>query len=179
MAQEDTGKSFITLDMDKIRELRWDFRAMQKFERRAKDLLKREGSIQPNTQVHTGFVLVNYLKPMEILEAAVAAATGLSGLEGKGGEPSAAAVAIQGYIDHGGSMDTLRKEILHSFLVVNDPFTVPEWMEGVHRAAELRKVEAATEDAKLELARLGLAEKMKKVEDMRKVSGSPPAESPT
>lgn len=177
--QEDSGKSSITLDMDQTREIRWNFGAMQKFERRSKDLLKREGTIQPNTQVHTGFVLINYLKPMEILEAAVAAATGLNGLEGKKGEPSEAAAAIQGYLDRGGDLDTLRRELLHGYMVVNDPSLVGEWEAGISREREARRVNAEKEAAKLEMVRMELADALKNVEEKRKASGREQAELPT
>lgn len=176
---EDTGKSFITLDMDVTRELRWDFRNMQRFESRAKDILKRHEIFKPGLPLHTGFVLANFLKIADILEAAVAAATGISGLDGKKGEPSEAAEVIQAYLDKGGNLETLQREVYHSYLVVNDPSSIGEWTANVTREEETKRINQEKAGARMEIARLELSDDQKKVETLKKLSGSTPAESPT
>lgn len=175
MAEEDTGKSFITLDMDETRELRWDFRALQKFENRAKDILKRHEIFRPGVPIFAGFILSNYIKVADILEAAVAAACGIDGL-GKKEEPSEAALAIQGYLDRGGNLETLQREVYHSYLVVNDPSSISEWRANLVREEEAKRINTEKIEAKLEIARLELAEDQKKI---AKLSGSEPPESLT
>jgi hypothetical protein len=179
MTQEDTGKSFITLDMDQTRELRWDFRSMQRFESRAKDILKRHEVFKPGLPIHASFIIANYLKIADILEAAVAAACGISGLEGKKGESSEAVQAIQGYLDKGGDLETLQREVYHSYLVVNDPSSIGEWKQNVAREEETRQINKEKIEARMEIARLELASDQKKIDTLRKLSGSAPTESPT
>jgi hypothetical protein len=185
MIQEDAGKSFITLDMDESRELRWNFRNMQKFESRAKDILKRHevknerGQLISSMAINTGFVLANFMKIADIMEAAVASAIGVSGLEGKKGEPSEAVVAIQGYLDRGGDLETLQKEIYHSYLLVNDPSSVEEWQGNVAREAEIKRINKEKAAAQVEIARMELANDQKKIETLRKASGSTPTDLPT
>ena len=176
---EDNGKSFITLDMDEIRELRWNFRNMQRFESRAEDVLKRHEVFKPGLPIHTGYVLANFLKIADILEAAVAAATGISGMEGKKGEPSEASVAIQGYLDLGGDLETLQREVYHSYLVVNDPSSVGEWKANVAREEETRQINKEKAEARMAVARLELADDQKKIDELKKLSGSAPAGSAT
>jgi hypothetical protein len=178
MTNEDTGKSFVALDMDETRELRWNFRNMQKFETRAKDLIKRldlkndRGQPIYNMAINTGFVLANFIKIADILEAAVAAATGISGLEGKKGEPSEASVAIQGYLDRAGDLETLQREIYRSYLVVNDPSYIGEWQENIVREAETKKINREKGEARIEIARMELADDLKKIETLKKISGN-------
>ena len=173
MSNEDAGKSFITLDMDETRELRWNFRALQKFESRAKDILKRHEIFKPGMPIHAGAVLSNFLKIADILEAAVAVACGIDGL-GKKDEPSEAAIAIQSYLDRGGDLETLAREIYHSYLVVNDPSMVAVWQENIAREEETARINKEKAEAKLEVARLELADDQKKIETFRKLSGSEP-----
>ncbi len=175
----DAGKSFVVLDMDQERTLRWDFKSMQKFEERAKAILKRHDAWQPGRPLHTGFILANYGKIADIMEAALGAACGISAMDGKKGEPSEAAVAIQAYMDRGGELETLQRELYHGYLVVNDPSSIGAWEASVTREREARQVEREKADAKLEIARLELAESQKKIENLQKLSGSTPAASPT
>lgn len=175
MTENDAGKSFITLDMDETRELRWNFRALQKFESRAKDILKRHEIFKPGMAVHAGYILSNFLKIADILEAAVAAACGIDGL-GKKDEPSEAAIAIQSYLDRGGDLETLAREIYHSYLVVNDPSMVAVWQENIAREAEINRINKEKADAKLEVARLELADDRKKIQNLQKISGNKPQE---
>lgn len=173
MTHEDAGKSFITLCMDEERTLRWDFRSLQKFESRAKDILKRHEIFKPGMGIHAGFVLGNYLKIADVLEAAVAAACGIDGL-GKKDEPSEAAVAIQGYLDRGGSLESLTREVYHSYLVVNDPSSIAVWQENIAREEETIRINKEKAEAKLEVARLELADDLKKIATFQKLSGSEP-----
>jgi hypothetical protein len=179
MTNEDSGKSFITLDMDRERTLRWDFRNLQKFEGRAKDILKRHEVFKPGTPLHAGFVLSNYLRIADILEAAVGAAIGVSAIETKKGEPSEAAVAIQGYFDKGGDLETLQREVYHSYLIVNDPSSVVTWEENIAREEETKQINRDKAEARLEIARLELADDRAKIETLKKLSGSVQAVSPT
>lgn len=185
MTNDDAGKSFITLDMDEERTLRWDFRNMQKFEGRAKEILKRleikneRGQLVSTLSIHTGYVLANFLRIADIMEAAVGAAIGVSALEGKKGEPSEASVAIQGYLDKGGDLVTLQNEVYHSYLVVNDPSSVAEFQANVAMEAEANQIIQDKKEAQLELARLDLATDLKKIETRKKLSGSEPATLPT
>ena len=173
MTENDAGKSFITLDMDETRELRWNFRALQKFESRAKDILKRHEIFKPGMAVHAGYILSNFLKISDVLEAAVAAACDIDGIGKKDG-PSEAAVAIQGYLDRGGSLESLQQKIYHSYLVVNDPSLVAVWQENIAREEETARINKEKAEAKLEVARLELADDQKKIETFRKLSGSEP-----
>jgi hypothetical protein len=179
MVSEDAGKSFITLDMDEPRELRWNFRNLQRFEGRAKDILKRHEVFRPGMPIHTGYILSNYIKIADILEAAVGVATGLSALENKKGEPSEAAQAIQGYLEKGGSIERLQREVYHSYLMVNDPSLIGEWQENLVREDETRHVNKEKKDAQLEIAKLELADDLKKIENLKKASGSGLQESAT
>ena len=175
MSNEDAGKSFITLDMDETRELRWNFRALQKFESRAKDILKMQEVFKPGMAIHAGYVLSNFLKISDVLEAAVAAACDIDGIGKKDG-PSEAAVAIQGYLDRGGSLESLQQKIYHSYLVVNDPSLVAVWLENMAREAEINRINKEKAEAKLEVARLELADDRKKIQNLQKISGNKPQE---
>ena len=64
----------------------WTFGAMKRFERDAKNVLRRL-DIKPQ-YTHTGYLLANYGRIADIREIAVAASTGLSAQDGKKGEPS-------------------------------------------------------------------------------------------
>lgn len=176
---EDNGKSFITLDMDETRELRWNFRNMQRFESRAKDILKRHEIFKPGLPLHTGYVLANFIKIADITEAAVAAATGISGMDGKKGEPSEAAEAIQAYLIKGGNLEALQREVYHSFLVVNDPSSIVEWNENLAREEGTKTINKEKAKARMEIARLELADDQKKIETLKKLSGNQPVESAT
>lgn len=175
MPNEDSGKSFITLDMDETRELRWNFRALQKFEGRAKDILKRHEIFKPGMPIHAGYVLSNFLKIADIQEAAIAAACGLNGIAAKDGD-SEASKAIQGYLDRGGSLEQLQREIYHSYLVTNDPSSIVVWRENIAREEETGRINKEKEETRLEIARLELAEDQKKI---KRLSGNVAQESPT
>ena len=114
-------------------------------------------------------------KIADILEAAVAAACGIDGL-GKKDEPSEAAIAIQGYLDRGGSLESLQQKIYHSYLVVNDPSLIAVWLENMAREAEINRINKEKADAKLEVARLELADDQKKIQNLQKISGNKPQE---
>ena len=72
--------------MDKERELKWTFGAIKTFEKRAKEILKRldirndKGQQIATQPMHAGFILANFLRISDIIEAAIGAATGLSSL---------------------------------------------------------------------------------------------------
>lgn len=178
MTNEDIGRSFITLEMDEERVLRWDFRNLQKFESKAKEILRRldikneRGQNIHSMPINAGFVLANFMKIADILEAAVAAATGISGMEGKKGEPSEASQAIQGYLDRGGNLETLQRDVYHSYLVVNDPSMISVWKENIDREEEIKRINREKAEAKMEVARMELAEDLKKIENLKKLSGS-------
>lgn len=175
----DAGKSFVVLDMDQERIFRWDFKAMQKFEERAKGILKRHDAWQPGKPLHTGYILANFGKIADIMEAALGAACGISAMDGKKGEPSEAAAAIQGFLDKGGSLDTLQKELYRSYLVVNDPSMIGEYEASIAREEEAKRINRAKADAKLEIARLELADSESKIARFKNPSGSTSPASPS
>lgn len=177
-APDDKARSFIALDMDVTREFRWDFRSLQRFEGRAKDLLKRHEVFRPGMALHTGYILSNFIRIADILEAAVAAACGIDGI-GKKDQPSEAAVAIQGYLDRGGNLEKLQREVYRSYLVVNDPNLIGEWEQNIAREEEAHRIEKEKAEAKIQIAKLELAEDQKKIAMLEKASGNTPPESPT
>lgn len=172
---ENSGKSFITLDMDQERALRWDFGNILKFEDRARNILKRQEVLQPGVSINAGMVLTRFIRNADILQAAVAAATGLSGLETKEGKPSQAAEAIQAYIERGGTLEELQKQVYHAYLVVNDPSSISEWELNLANDAELERIQKAKTANMLEMARMDLAEQEKRMAEMKKPSGAEPA----
>lgn len=175
----DAGKSFVVLDMDQERTLRWNFRAMQRFEERAKAILKRHDAWQVGKPLHTGYILANYGKIADIMEAALGAACGISALDGKKGEPSEASVAIQGYLDKGGNIDALQRELYRSYLVVNDPSMIGEFEASIEREEETKRINREKANAKIEIARLELADSQAKIARFQNPSGNGPAASPT
>lgn len=175
----------IILDMDETRELKWTFGAIKNFEKRGREILKRmdlkteRGQSIATSPMHAGFLLANFLKIAEILEAAVAAAIGVSGLEGKNGVPSEAAVAIDGYLQKGGSLEELQRETYKAYLLAADPSSIPAWLENIAKEAEIRQINKEKQEAKMEVARLELAADQEKIEKLKKTSGKQPTESAT
>ncbi len=165
------------LDMDESRELKWNFGAIKNFEKRGREILKRldlkneRGQPIATTPMHAGFILANFLRISDILEAAVGAATGLSGLEGKKGEPSEASAAIDGYLQRGGSIETLQNEIYRAYLVSADPSSISEWEANRERETEIKRINKEKQEAKMELARQELAADQAK---LLKASGAAP-----
>ena len=174
----------IILDMDRERELRWTFGAIKTFEKRSKEILKRldirnEKGQQIATQpMHAGFILSQFLRISDILEAAVGAACGISALEGKD-KPSEAAEAIDGYLSHGGSLEELQRNLYRAYLVANDPSSLSEWEGNLLREAEIRQINREKQEAKMEVARLELADDKAKIERLKGISGATPTTSPT
>jgi len=170
----------IILDMDETRELKWTFGAIKTFDKRGREILKRldikndRGQAVANIPTHSGYLLANFLKISDILEAAVAAATGLSGLEGKKGEPSEASAAIEGYLQNGGDLESLQKAVYKAYLVTNDPSSIVEWNENIAREEETKRINKEKTEARMEIARLELADDQKKIENLKKISGSQP-----
>jgi len=170
----------IILDMDETRELKWTFGAIKSFEKRGREILKRldlkneRGQAIATAPTHAGYILSNFLRISDILEAAVAAATGLSGLEGKKGEPSEATVAIDGYIQRGGSIEILQNEIYRAYLVSADPSSISEWEANLARDAEIKRINKEKQEAKMELARQELAADQAKIMALQKASGAAP-----
>jgi len=173
--KEDIGKPFITLDMDETRELRWDFRGIKTFEDRARNILRRQEVIQPGASIYAGGVLANFIQMADILEAAIAAATGLSGLEGPKGDPSPATKAIQGYLDRGGNLDQLRKEVYHSYLVVNDPSSVLDWMKNLERIETGKQIDREAADTRIDQARAEMEIAKKRAADLKNSGKTSPA----
>lgn len=174
----------IILGMDQEREMRWTFGAIKTFEKRAKEILKRldirnEKGQQIATQpLHAGFILAQFLRISDILEAAVGAACGVSALEGKD-KPSEASVAIDGYLSRGGSLEELQQSLYRAYLVANDPSSLSEWESDVAREQEIKKINREKQEAKMAVARLELAEDQAKIERLKSISGSEPTKSAT
>ncbi|MFA5693645.1 MAG: hypothetical protein WC907_08510, partial [Acholeplasmataceae bacterium] len=80
------------------------------------------------------------------------------------------------YLDRGGSLESLQQKIYHSYLVVNDPSLVAVWLENMAREAEINRINKEKADAKLEVARLELADDRKKIQNLQKISGNKPQE---
>ena len=192
-----TETEAIILDMDKERELKWTFGAIKTFEKRAKEILKRQdvrvpiyqtvgnqsvdtGKTRPAVELslHAGFILANFLRISDIMEAAVGAATGLSALDSKD-KPSEAAQAIDGYLERGGSMEKLQHSIYMAYLVANDPSSIQEWLGNIAREEEIKRINKEKQEAKMEVARLELADDLRRVETLKGISGSGPTKSAT
>lgn len=173
------------LDMDETREIKWTFNAIKNFEKRGREILKRldlkneKGQSIATSPMHAGYILSGFLRIAEVLEAAVAAATGLSGLEGKKGEPSEASAAIEGYIERGGNLETLQNEVYRAYLVATDPSSIVTWQENIARNEEATRINREKQEAKMEVARLELAEDLARIERMKKLSGNPSTASAT
>ncbi len=171
-----TNESVI-LDMDESREMKWTFGAIKNFEKRGREILKRldlkneRGQAITTAPMHAGYIISNYLRISDILEAAVAAATGLSGLGGKNGELSEASVAIDGYLQRGGNIETLQNEIYRAYLVSADPSSILEWEGNLAREAEIKRINREKQEAKMMLARAELAADQAR---LLKISGSAP-----
>jgi hypothetical protein len=167
IAEDETGLIGITLEMDEQRMIRWDVEALQTFEQRARKILKEHEIGQPRMPLHTGFIIANYIKVFDILLAAVQAAIHTK-------EEKTARAAIQGYLDKGGSLEVLEREIYHAYLVTNDPSSVSIWKENVLREDQNRKLERERQDldtrikmAELEISRQKLAELTLKVSGVK------------
>lgn len=173
------------LDMDESRELRWTFGAIKTFEKRSREILKRmdikdeKGRAVANVPTHAGFLLANFLRISDILEAAVGAACNIGALEGKKGEPSEASVAIDGYLSHGGSLEELQQAIYRAYLVANDPSSLSEWEDNLLREQEVKRINREKQEAKMAVARLELAEDQARIEKLKAISGAAPTSSPT
>lgn len=132
------------IEMDELRELKWNFTAIKNFEQRSKAVLGRLKVEIPNIQVIGGVphnagnvpvanatahhILISFVRMAEVLEVAVAASTGLSWMEAKG-QPSPAAVAIQGYIERGNSLNSLADLVYEEFLRASDPLAYARHIE--------------------------------------------------
>ena len=144
------------IEMDELREIKWTFPAIKNFEQRAKAVLGRLKVEVPNIQIVNGIphnvgnvpvanasahhILASFGRVAEILEVAVAASTGLSWMETKG-QPSPAAVAIQGWLEHGNSLDSLAELVYEEFLRASDPLAYARQIE----MKEKRKQEVKTD----------------------------------
>ena len=173
------------LGMDQERELKWTFGAIKTFEKRSKEILKRldlrndKGQQIATQPLHAGFILAQFLRISDILEAAVGAACGISALDGKKGEPSEAAEAIDGYLSRSGSLEVLQQSLYRAYLVANDPSSLSEWEANMAREQEIKKINREKQEAKMQIARLELAEDQAKIERLKSISGSEPTKSAT
>ena len=170
----------ITLDMDQERELRWTFSAIKNFEKRAREILKRldvkteQGlSIATNGSIHAGFVLGNFGRLSDIMEAAIGATTGLDVLEGKNGGPSEAARAIDAYLEHGGSLDDLQRALFEAYQQSNDPSSIADWKAAVAREEEIRKVHQVKKATHLEIAQEELRRDQARLAELKSSGGQP------
>ena len=158
-------------------EFRWTFAAIKSFEKRGREILKRmdirndKGILLATAPMHAGMILSSFLRISDILEAAVGAATGLSAIEGKKGEESEASALIGEYLSSGGDLETLQRDIYRAYLVAADPSGISGWEAAVKREAEIAQVNRQKAEARLEVARLELAEDKAKIARMS--SGNP------
>ena len=129
------------VEMDELRTVNWNFTAIKNFEVRSKTILGRLHATVPNIMIIDGkaveagtvpvanatahLILARFGKVAEILEAAVGASTGLSWLEAKG-QPSAAALAIDGWMARGNSLDDLGELLYGEFLRASNPLAFAE-----------------------------------------------------
>lgn len=174
----------ITLDMDQSRELNWTFTAIKEFEKRSRELLKRldvknERGLQiaNNGSIHAGFVLGNFGRLSDVMEAALGAAAGLSVLEGKGGTPSEAAKAIDAYLEKGGSLDDMQRALFESYQRSNDPSSIAEWKAAILREEVFRKTNLEKKATQLEIAQEELRRDQIRLQEL-KTSGGQPTPSP-
>ena len=176
----------IILDMDQERELKWTFGAMKKFGQRAREVLRKQkvevrnerGQLLSIGQLGIGFMLSQFLRIEEVMEAAVAATCGISYLEGKDGA-SEASKAIDAFIERGGNMEDLERNIFRAYLVASDPSSIPEWGANMKREAETRRINAEKQEARMEIARMELRDDLKKIDTLKGISGNAPTSSPT
>ncbi len=167
--REEAAQGGIILDMDQPRNIRWTFAAIKVITKRGMDILRREKVAQPGQSYNAGQILASFLKMPDIMEAAVSAATGISYLDGKDGELSEAGKAIQAYLDRGGDIETLSKELFRAYILVADPSSLPAWEANLVREEETRRINAEKADLKLAEAKKELAEmKAPKKEDSGK-----------
>jgi hypothetical protein len=163
--------------MDIERELKWTFAAIKNFEKRGREILKRmdikndRGQPIATSPMHAGFILANFMKISDILEAAVAASAGISGLDGKD-KPSEAHQAIEGYIERGGgSINDLEIALYRAWTGYEGPSAMAEYEASLTREAEIKRINQEKAEAKMEVARMELADDLKKIERLKKVSG--------
>ena len=147
----------------------WTFGAMKRFERDAKNVLRRL-DIKP-LHVHTGYLLANFGRIADIMEIAVAASTGLSAQDGKKGEPSEASQAIDVYLEDGGSLEELQRSMYEAFLEKNNPSLIQPWLAEITRNEEIQRLNREKEETRVEIARLELEDDQRKLEDLKKASG--------
>jgi len=170
----------ITLVMDQERELRWTFSAIKNFEKKAREILKRLDvkterglSIATNGSIHAGYVLGNFGRLSDVVEAAVGAAAGLDVLEGKNGGPSEAARAIDAYLEKGGSLEDLQRALFESYQQSNDPSSIATWKEAVAREEEIRKVNQEKKATQLEIAQEELRRDQARLQELKSSGGQP------
>lgn len=129
------------VEMDELREVKWNFSSIKNFEARVKTILVRLHATVPNIMIIDGkavevgtvpvanatahLILARFGKLAEILEVAVGASMGLSWLEVKG-QPSAAALAIDGWMARGNSLDDLGELLYGEFLRASNPLAFQE-----------------------------------------------------
>lgn len=158
-------------------EFKWTFAAIKKFEKRGRELLKRldikndRGQLIATAPMHAGMILGGYLRISDILEAAVGAAANLPDIEGKKGEPSEAAQAIDDYLSSGGSLESLQQDLFRSYQEANDPSSVAEWEAAMSREKEALKVNREKAETRLKIAQMELAQDQEK---LTKLSGDRP-----
>lgn len=133
------------LEMDEPREVVWNFRAIKNFEQRSKAILTRLQVKIPNIVIQDGLavdagtvpivnananrILASFVNMAEVLEVAVGAALGLSYVEARG-EPSQAAVAIDGWLATGKSMKDLGDTLYIEFIRASDPLAFAEYQKA-------------------------------------------------
>ena len=176
----DNTISPITLEMDQTREFRWTFQAIKEFEKRSRELLKRldvknERGLQiaNNGSIHAGFVLGNFGRLSDVMEAALGAAAGLSTMEGKNGAPSEAAMAIDAYLERGGSLDDLQRALFESYQQSNDPSSIAEWKAAIQREEEIRRINQEKAAARLEIAQEELRQDQARLQELKSSGGQP------
>jgi len=155
----------IIVEMDEVRKFRWTWDAIQKFESRAKSILKRQDILQPGMTTHTGHVLTAYIRMADILEAAVGAVIG---------NPEGAKGAIEAYLEKGGDLETLQLKIYEAYLVAADPSSLENWEADIRMEEETRRINREKANAKLEIARLELADDLAKIERLKKLAENQP-----
>jgi len=142
-----------SIEMDKLREIKWTFQAIKKFEGAAKVLLRRNGVT--NASEHTAkTILASYGLQADILEVAVGAATGSSWQE-KDDQPSEAAMAIDGYLKKqpDNSLEALGRAVYRAFLEQASPSGIAtlEIDEENNLKAKIEKLEKLTANYRAQL----------------------------
>ena len=176
----DNLNTFIVLEMDQSRELRWTFSAIKSFEKRSREILKRLDvkserglPIANNGSIHAGYVLGNFGRLSDVMEAALGAAAGLGLLEGKNGIPSEAARAIDAYLEKGGSLDDLQRALFESYQQSNDPSSIAEWKAAIMREEEIRKINQERKATQLEIAQEELKREQARLQELQSSGGQP------